>query len=57
MVINFRIREISWGAHKLARTPTLIKKKIKEVKEIYNSVIDLIRFNKLISFNYIIKKL
>ena len=26
MVVNFRTREISWGTHKLARTPTLIKK-------------------------------
>jgi hypothetical protein len=27
MVVNFRAREISRGAHKLARIPTLIKKK------------------------------
>jgi hypothetical protein len=27
MVVNFRAREISRGTHKLARTPTLIKKK------------------------------
>jgi hypothetical protein len=27
MVVNFRIREISQGAHKLAQTPTLIRKK------------------------------
>jgi hypothetical protein len=26
MVVNFRAREISWGIHKLIRTPTLIKK-------------------------------
>lgn len=31
MVVNFRVREISQGAHKLARTPTLIKKKKKHV--------------------------
>jgi hypothetical protein len=28
MVVNFRVCEISRDAHKLARTPTLIKKKI-----------------------------
>ena len=27
MIVNFRIREISWDTRKLARTPTLIKKK------------------------------
>jgi hypothetical protein len=27
MVVNFRIREISRGAHKLTQTPTLIIKK------------------------------
>jgi hypothetical protein len=29
MIVNFRNRGISRGAHKLARTPTLIKKKKK----------------------------
>jgi hypothetical protein len=29
MVVNFRVRDISRGARKLARTPTLIKKKKK----------------------------
>ena len=28
MVVNFRVREISRGARKLTRTPTLIKKNI-----------------------------
>ena len=27
MIVNFRVREISWGARKLARTLVLIKKK------------------------------
>jgi hypothetical protein len=31
MVVNFRAREISRGARKLARTPTLIKKKDKDM--------------------------
>jgi hypothetical protein len=29
MFVNFRVREISRAAHKLVRTSTLIKKKIK----------------------------
>jgi hypothetical protein len=33
MVVNFRAREISRGARKLARTPTLKKKKKKENNE------------------------
>jgi hypothetical protein len=28
MIVNFRARGISRGTHKLARTPTLIKKKV-----------------------------
>jgi hypothetical protein len=31
MVVNFRAREISRGARKLARTPTIIKKKKKHI--------------------------
>jgi len=31
MVVNFRARGISRGARKLARTPTIIKKKKKEM--------------------------
>jgi len=31
MVVNFRTREISRGAHKLVQTPTLIKKKMIHV--------------------------
>jgi len=31
MIVNFRTRGISRGAHKLARTPTLIKKTKKQV--------------------------
>ena len=33
MVVNFRAREISRGARKLARTPTIIKKKKKKNHE------------------------
>jgi hypothetical protein len=33
MVVNFRAREISQGARKLARTSTLIKKKTFKQKE------------------------
>ena len=32
MVVNFRARRISRGAHKLTRTPTLIKKTVKSTK-------------------------
>jgi hypothetical protein len=32
MVVNFRAREISKGTRKLARTPTLIKKKVIHIK-------------------------
>jgi len=28
MVVNFKVRGISWGARKLTRTPTLIKNKV-----------------------------
>jgi hypothetical protein len=50
MVVNFRARGISRGARKLARTPTIIKKKKKLKKK--NSTIEEININ--ISFDYII---
>jgi len=31
MIVNLRTREINRGVHKLAQTPTLIKKKKKQV--------------------------
>jgi len=31
MIVNFRVRGISRGIHKLTRTPTLIKKKKDEM--------------------------
>jgi len=32
MVVNFKVREINRGVHRLTRTPTLIKKKNKETR-------------------------
>jgi len=42
MVVNFRAREISQGARKLARTPTLNKKKNYEIfnTEVYVPAIE-----------------
>jgi hypothetical protein len=37
MTVKFRAREISRGAHKLARTPTLIIKKKQKTRNILNT--------------------
>ena len=50
MVVNFRVREISRGARKLTRTPTLIIKNLLEGNlKILNS---MFFFYFLISFTY-----
>jgi hypothetical protein len=54
MVVNFRARGISRGARKLARTPTLNKKKISASKQSINA---FYLHNILFSRSVIIKKL
>jgi len=40
MVVNFRIHGISRGAHKLARTPILMKKRMVDYKKFSNDTLN-----------------
>jgi hypothetical protein len=50
MVVNFRARGISRGARKLARTPTIIKKKKKERHKIVNQTMKFCKNSSVLLF-------